>query len=161
MGDLATWAYENRPGWMKADEIQDVLAALISFLLRIARQHNLPIRSLPAVLIAIAHRQRCQRFRDKVYEERERFAAQPAVEPTPLAHIERLEQRASLRDALAILSKPERDALIRKHVHRESYRQIAMSLYGRAGRREEGRISVMLTRARQKLRAELGAEFMR
>lgn len=159
--ELANWAYENRPGWMKTDDIQDLLAALIVFLLRVAREHRLKIRSLPAVLTSIAYRQKCQRFRDAVYEKREQCAAQPEPEPSPLSEVIRLELRASVRTALTILSKSERVALIRKHALGESYREIAVVLYGRSGRREEGRISVMLTRARQKLRAHLGDGFLR
>jgi len=49
----------------------------------------------------------------------------------------------------------EREVLFRKHVFDQSYKVIARCLFGTAGKREEGRVSVLLTRGRRKLRREL------
>ena len=65
VGDLAAWAYENRPGWLRNDDLHDLLCALIRFLVRADGHPERSIQSIPAILTAIAYRQRCQRFRDK------------------------------------------------------------------------------------------------
>jgi RNA polymerase sigma factor (sigma-70 family) len=154
--ELAAWAYENRPAWLKLDDLQDLLGAVIVFLLRKRDRARLNIRSLPALLTSIAYRQKCQRFREEGYRRREAFVARPEDASTPPEHVVRLEARVLLMSALGTLNAAERDAILRKHVAGESYRQIAVALYGRSGEREEGRVSVMLARARKKLRDHLG-----
>jgi RNA polymerase sigma factor (sigma-70 family) len=77
-------------------------------------------------------------------------------DPPAFAQLARLELRVSIQVALKALNPREREALIRKHVAGQSYREIARALYGSAaGDKEEGRLSVMLTRARRKLKERL------
>jgi DNA-directed RNA polymerase specialized sigma24 family protein len=160
IGDLASWAYENRPASSGGDDLHDLLCALIVFLIRGADSEGRRIRSLPAILTTIAYRQRCQRFRETSCEKRAHPPwALSEDEPTPFAHLARLELCASIQRALGGLSALEREAIVRKHVRDESYREIAKAVFGpAAGEREEGRISVLLTRARRKLRDLLRAE---
>jgi DNA-directed RNA polymerase specialized sigma24 family protein len=158
VSELASWAYENRPCWLQNDDLHDLLCALIVFLLRSDTQSGMGVQSLPAILTSIAYRQKCQRFRDKEYSRRERFAARSFEESaTPFTQIEKIELRASVRDALKVLNRVEREALLRKHVLDETYREISLAIYGVAGRKAEGRVSVMLSRARRKLKNNLRA----
>lgn len=113
------------------------------------------------MLASIAYRQKCQRFRDAAYQAREQLAVRDSVDPTPLMQVERHEDRERLESALRCLSRDERFALLRKHGVGDSYRQIAIALYGRTSTQAEGRISVMLTRARRKLRGLLGDDFLK
>jgi RNA polymerase sigma factor (sigma-70 family) len=157
IADLASWAYENRPGWVRNDDLHDVLGALLVFLRRGpegGRERRL--QSLPALLNTIAYRQRCQRYRDKAYERRAQSTARQSREPDPpVARLERIEMQGIVRDALHVLTPMEREVLFRKHVFEQSYKVIARCLFGKAGKKEEGRVSVLLTRGRRKLRREL------
>jgi RNA polymerase sigma factor (sigma-70 family) len=158
VGDLASWAYANRPHWVRNDHIHDLLCALIVFLLRDHERPERRIKSLPAILSSIAYRQKCQRFRD---EASERMAQLPddiheEDAPSPFAHLARLELRASIHAAMNVLNRREREAVLRKHCLGQSYREIAKALYGSdCGDKGEGRVSVLLTRARRKLRNRL------
>jgi DNA-directed RNA polymerase specialized sigma24 family protein len=159
--ELALWAYQHRPLWMEQDHLDDLLCALMVFLIRTSKTHGVRIRSLPAVLASIAYRQKCQRLRDAAYQAREQLAVRDNLDPTPLTQVERLEDCARLHSALRCLSRDERFALLRKHGFGDSYRQIAIGLYGRTSAQAEGRVSVMLTRARRTLRGLLEDGFVR
>jgi DNA-directed RNA polymerase specialized sigma24 family protein len=148
VGDLATWAYTNRPNGARNDDIHDLLCALIRYL-NVDRQ----IRSIPALLAAIAFRQKCQRFYDKVIERSEPLREDPMTdEPEALSSLAQQEFEAELSMAVRRLRPVERDAIERKHLLGQHYHEIAVALYGCAGLKEEKRLSAVLTRARMKLR---------
>jgi RNA polymerase sigma factor (sigma-70 family) len=154
VGDLASWAYRHCPGSWRNDDLHDLLCALIVLLVR-----GEDVRSLPAMLTAIAYRQKCKRYRLRTRARREGLPEDlPDGGGGPFLDAERLELCARLNEALRALSPDEREAVIRKHVFDESYREIAKALYGRsAGHAEETRLSVMLCRARRKLRDRLAS----
>ena len=71
------------------------------------------------------------------------------------------ELRASLRAALGTLGPRAREAVLRKHVLGEGYKDIARALFGPgAGKTEAGHVSVILTRARRQMKTLLGEEFL-
>jgi DNA-directed RNA polymerase specialized sigma24 family protein len=164
VGDLAAWAYTNRPCGARPDDLHDTLCALILFLLRGTSQApGNRIRSLPAILSSIAYRQKCQRFRERASERKARAALMDVREESfvaPFARLAGVELRGSMKAALATLNSRAREAVLRKHVLGESYKEIARALFGpRAGRREEGHVSVILTRARRRLSRVLSDEY--
>ena len=77
----------------------------------------------------------------------------------PFMRLRCADLRTSMRRALGTLDQRAREAILRKHVLGESYKEIARALFGpRAGETQEGHVSVILTRARQRLREVLGDE---
>lgn len=164
VGELATWAYSHRPCGARPDDLHDTLCALILYLLRgTDRPAGQRIQSLPAILMSIAYRQKCQRFREREHERRARSVLTGGTEETfvaPFARLAGVELRGSVRAALATLNSRAREAVLRKHVLGESYKEIARALFGaRAGKRQEGHVSVILTRARRRLSRLLNSEF--
>jgi DNA-directed RNA polymerase specialized sigma24 family protein len=163
VGELAAWAYKNLPSGIDPDNLHDTLCALIIFLLRAREEHpDRKIRSLPAILTSIAFRQRCQRFRDQAAERRAGpvLAAERREEyVAPVARLASTELRGSMRRALRVVDGRSAEVLVRKYALGQTYKEIARALFGpKAGRKQEVHVSVILTRARRRMREILRKE---
>jgi DNA-directed RNA polymerase specialized sigma24 family protein len=78
--------------------------------------------------------------------------AKEGVDATPVMRLVGLELRSTMRIALKALDHRSREAVVRKHLLGQTYKQIARAVFGPcSGENEIRHVSVILTRARRKL----------